>query len=566
MEMIMKKNIIFIAGAVIGILSLLSSCGKMLEVTPPNSITEEQVQDLMLNGNDATKEKIMTAIAAPMIRYFNYANIQYTTGAAAPMVHLYQGINWARSLQGNDMAIGADQSQDHLAGKAYYDFTVNFTLESDYSNYAHWFGYAYAINQANMLLGYMTPEAAASNNLYKDGRARGLLVRAFSYMSLMEEYQDAYLQGGKDKLGMSLYDTYDPGQEPKARSTAEETYKFIKDDLTEAVSLLTSAGIGYTVGYDNLEDFDLGLANFLLARASLWTGDYATCISACKAIINSGKYSFIAPDNWGGRNTGSWTEKDENNCVQIEMLPENNAFTCLQKNPEVILGYKITSSYANTTIFSLANPFCGYSGSGTMPRIDDRLYNKINDNDCRKDAFRKEKIGDYAYATLVHELPSYVAMKFAATLGLNNAGNGHEDKSRAASQEETKFRVSEVYLMLAEAQNASGDANGAKATLNALLAARTKPGAETLTCDNYGNNGSLTDFIQLQWRIEMWGENGREYFNNKRWGVNVNRNGSQVHRELGKDGITYPYTKMTCQIPDKETQTNKLCEKNNLAQ
>lgn len=561
MEMNMKKNIL-IAFAVVGVLFASASCAKLLEVTPPNNITDEQVQDLMANGSDATRTQIMTAIAAPMIQYFNYQSIQYSTGAAAPMVHHYQGINWARSLQGNDIAIGEDQSQDHLAGKAYYDFTVNFRGEADYSNYAHWFGYAFAINKANLLLGYMTKEAAAGNDLFKDGRARGLLVRAYSYMCLMEEYQDAYLKGGKDKPGMSLYDVYDPGQAPVARSSSEATYKFILDDLKEAVTLLS--GVGYTSGYKNLEDFDLGLANFLLARASLWTGDNTTCINACNAIITSGKYSLIKPENWGGKNTGSWTEKDENGCVQIEILPETNAFTSLAVNPETILGYINTSTYKNTAFFSLANPFCGYSAYGTMPRIDDRLYNKINDNDCRKDAFRQETIGDYAFATLVHHLPSYVALKFAATVGLNNAGDGHLTKAEAGAAEESKFRLAEVYLMKAEAENAAGKTGDATNTINDLLKARTKAGAQTLTFANYGSGLSLTEFIQLQWRIEMWGEGGREYFNNKRWGVDVNRAGSTVHRELGKDGITWPATKMTCEIPDKETQTNSLCVKNGI--
>ncbi len=560
MRMNMKK-ILLITGSILG-LFLASSCNKYLDVAPPNAITAEQIQGLMENGDEETIQKIMTSIAAPMIQYFNYVNIQYTTGAAAPMVHAYQGINWARCLQGNDVAIGYDQSQDHLAGKAYYDFTVDFTRESDYSNYAHWFGYAYAINQANLLLGYMTEEAAASKAIYKDGRARALLVRAFSYMCLMEEYQDAYLQGGKDKLGMSLYSVYDPGQTPVARSSSEDTYKFIKKDINDAIQLITAAGTGYTAGYDKSEDFDLGLANFLLARVSLWTGDYTTCISACNAIIGSKAYSFIAPDNWGGRNSGSWTEKDEDGNTNIIILPEDNAFTALRKNPEAILAYKSQSAYAYTDIFRLENPFCGYGAGGTMARIDDRLYNQINADDCRKDAFRQERIGDYKFNSSIGLLPSYTALKFAATVGLTTDGNGHTDKAGAGSAEETKFRLAEVYLMKAEAENASGKSSDATTTINELLKARTKPGATTLTFSNYGAGSDLTKFIQLQWRIEMWGENGREYFNNKRWGIDVNRNGSIVHKELGKDGITYSYKNMTCKIPDKELQTNKLCVQN----
>ena len=552
MIMCMKKSII-LSGLIIGVM-LMPSCASQLDITPPNAITNEQIEDLLKNGTDAQRELVMTSMVAPMVGYLNNldrGNVG-SGGAADVLNYSDQGNEWRRSIQGNDVAMGWDRTSYDLAGRDYYWLAVDFTGPQSATNKSYWFSKAYAINQANLVLNTFTQDAAKEGSaMVKDGRARALIVRAFSYMRLMEDYQDAYLRGGKDKLGMSIYTKYDPAQTPAARSTSEETYKFIKDDLNEAVSLLTAANVGYTGGRDKAEDIDLGVANFLLARVSLWTGDWTTCINACNAIIGSKAYSFIAPGNWGGRNTGAWTPTSA-----IKVLPETNAFAALAVNPECILGFKMGSTNAGAGAIqtALANIFGTYSSLNSPARIDDRLYNKIAENDCRKDAFYAPEIGDYGFAAATSRLPSYCNLKFAQTAGLNNDGVSNDgDNAHTANAEFTRFRLAEVYLMKAEAENAGGNANAAKTTLNALLKARTKDGAATLTCDNYGGPSNFTEFIQLQWRIEMWGENGMEYYNNKRWGIDVNRSGSTVHPATS---ATLSASKMTLELPQRELEDN----------
>ncbi len=122
-------------------------------------------------------------------------------------------------------------------------------------------------------------------------------------------------------------------------------------------------------------------------------------------------------------------------------------------------------------------------------------------------------------------------------------------------------RLSEILLMKAEAQAMTADDAGAKATLNQLLAARTVSGATPLTCDTYAGMSGLTtmQMVQLQTRIEMWGERGLEWYNNRRWGIDVNRAGSANHWNTS---MTYPVADMTLQIPDSEIQTNSLLQQN----
>ncbi len=556
----MKKSIL-ISGLIASII-LAPSCAGLLDITPPNEITSEQVEDLLANGNASQKAIVESGVMNPMVKFFNFSEAMGTgniasTGAADVVHYSDQGVEWLCNLYCNDIAIGWDKSSNQLAGRDLYYYEAKMFTSNVMNNASHWFHKAYAINQANVVLDMFTEEGAESSATVADGRARALLVRAYAYMSLMQDYQDAYLHGGKDKLGISLYDTYSPGQNPKPRATAEETYAFIKKDITDAIKFLTAAKIGYTGGRDNDEDIDLGLAYFLQARVSLWTGDYATCITACNNIINSGKYSLIKPEFYGGHNTGaSWAPGD------IEILPETNAFVSLAVNPECILGYKKTSSFIGSGAHkALSNIFGTYSQSNTPARIDDRLYNKINDNDCRKDCFYPNVIGDFEFPTGTSYLPDYCNVKFAQTVGLNDAGTGNDgDKSHTSLADFCRFRLAEVYLMKAEAENASSNANAAKSTMNTLLAARTKSGS-ALTCDNYGGPSDLTEFIRLQWRIEMWGENGMEFYNNKRWGVDVNRTGSTVHPYVGS-GVLLSGSKMTFEIPEREQQDNPKCEPN----
>lgn len=547
------KKITIIAAAVLGLFAT-SSCAKMLEVAPPNKITDDQIQNILINGSDEQRELISNATAAPFAKYFNFWNIDCgSTGALAPMTYCYQGIEWARTLQGNDVICGANNQANGLAGLAYYDGSAQYQNGDFAGNGAHWFGYAYTLNQANLLLSTMTAKAAEASNAAKDGRIRGLTVRAYSYLRLMEEYRPAYTGNKAEKSGLPLYDTYSPGQEPKAPASEFDTWEFIKNDLKEAVKLAKEEGIGYTTAYDKLEDFDLGLCNYLLALACIDTKDWDGAIAACDEIIRSNAYSFIANSNYGGQFKAEWL----NDKSKIVLNPEDNAFTALKKNPECIFGYIKTSTYNPKTQADLAcahtrlaNPFGSYSKSGATARIDDRLYNKIADEDCRKNAFLPEKIVDYTDGNATWTIYSHSAMKFAATKGLKDGGADHSDASLVDENEFCKFRYSEVVLMKAEALAQKGTSPAA--ALDLLLDART---SGTYTTETYPAHAGLSNLekVQLQYRIEMWGENGREYFNNKRWGINVNRTGSEVH--WCKD-VKINASDMVINIPVKETETN----------
>ena len=90
-------------------------------------------------------------------------------------------------------------------------------------------------------------------------------------------------------------------------------------------------------------------------------------------------------------------------------------------------------------------------------------------------------------------------------------GSNISDRTQVGRVTDIYMRTSELLLMKAEAYAQQGNDTEAKNVLNTLLAARTKEGAPTLTCDNYPAMQGLTamQMVQLQYRIELWAKEDR---------------------------------------------------------
>lgn len=528
----------------------LSSC-ESLEVTPPNDITDEQIKEI-LNGNDNTKiQLVLKAIGASLQNDFNIYGKTYTAYSSYPQNSQYNQ-DFMRNLMGNDVICGSASTSK--AFSATYSIASPFYL-AEY-DWPFWALAVDCITDANKALNYLTEEMAEKNIMVKSYRGRALSLRAYGYMLLMERFQKAYTNGGKNGKGMPIYTAYKINDNAKI-SSAQETYEFILKDLKDAVVCLKETD-GYTTA---VNDIDLGVAQYLLARAAIWYGDWQTCITACQDIVNH-YTNFIQEANYGGKASDAMAIA----AGTKEIMAKDNAFFSLAVNPEVIMGFS-TGEAANTTLFyGFTNIFagkivdangneCGTAGYGQeWPCIDSRLYARMDGRDFRKDNFTTEEM-TYNYKIdkegniEKRSIGKYANLKFAATICLNSTVrdvNGYCDN--------VVIRSSEVYLMLAEAYAQNGKEVQAKEILNKLLAARTKKGAQALTCDNYSGMQKMStlEMVQFQERIEMWCEKGLEFYNNKRWNIPVNRNGSENHYH----NVTLPVDNMTLQIPTIETNAN----------
>jgi hypothetical protein len=531
----MKKYIaILVAG-----MWMFSACDSMLDLAPENQITQEQIREILASGDETQIDQIIGGVANALPTW-----IHRTFGGSDSRVNSCLNFHYTNNLQGYDIVPGTETMD--WGYQAYSFGGKNGRSSINLLNTNYWeFGWK-CVAEANRLLDLLPDEVVGETKKLKGYKASALTLRAYGYNFLMENYRGTYSIGGE---GLMIYDKLGGGYKPF--STAGETYAFIKKDLTDAVRLFAESEIGENKdGYTaNTQDIDLAVANFVLARASLITGDNATAIAACDAIL--AKYPDLIPAaSYGGQNSA----------IDATLLykAEDNAFLKIASNPEVIFGFPEVNDARNTATTWL-NPFgTGMGGlTGEYARIVNVLYDKIAATDVRKGAFLggDKSIEAYEYTiddktTGIRTIPPYTNLKFAATQGFD----GSKLPASLTKLDLCYMRSSEVVLMKAEAQAKNNSESGAKQTLNTLLAARTKTGEATLTCDNYGGATTVLEQIKLQWRIEMWGENGLEYYNNKRWGVEVDR--ATPANNNHRNNLKITVEQMTLDIPANESLYN----------
>lgn len=488
---------------------------------------------------------VMSSLAATIPASYNIVGKTYTGYSSYPQ-NSQVDQDFIRSMMGNDVILGnaTVSSGGHATA---YALSSPFNIADN--DWPYWALPCDIITAANKVLGYLTDDVVGTNKTLIGYRARCYATRAYGYMQLMERFQKAYTNGGSTGKGMPIYKQYGLNT-PAVISSAKDTYDFIIADLKEAVSQFEKSGVGYTTG--DVTDIDEGVAQYLLARAALWYGDWTTVIGACTSL--TAKYpNFITESHYGAKDADFAAI-----CAGTKNVKaDDNAFHCIKSNPEAILGFKSSASYNNEYFYQFSNIFCaGEAGYGAnYPCIDSRLYEKIDSRDFRKDNYTTtQQKYTYIYnskkATQTNTIEKYANLKFAASVCL-----GDSVRNWYTYSDDILIRASEVYLMLAEAYAQSGQDTMAKSTLNKLLAARTKTGATTLTCDNYTSMSGMTalQMVQLQERIEMWLEKGLEFYNNKRWNIPVERSGSVNHYS---NNSSLTVDDMTLEIPTAEQTSN----------
>lgn len=465
----MRKNLLYLATVAT---LLFSSCASELDTDPSgDKVSDEQLQELVKTDPDLVLAPMMLGAVNYM---HNGERVSGISNDAGFMVwHL------GMDLQGNDMLLSklsnwfADQYMfENLRGQ-----TTAYTAD-------RWYCYYKMVYKANQILDLIPEDAEGGALVYK---AQALTYRALGYYYLMCVYQDDYMHGGKDKAGVPYYTS--AKESAKGRTPSTEVYSNITEDLKTAVKLFGQNG------YDPMastSDIDQSVANMVLARVALTSGDYATAKSAAAAVIAE-DYSLMNEEQYTTSGFQSTT------------LPETVwGYTWSQGTS---LENSAFSSWISITAIDNAN------NKGVYPCIDERLYNKIPDTDYRKKNFLAAKQDGYpAYANTKFNTPSYRV-------------------------DEVYMRLSEAYLLKAEAEARGGDAAAAQQTLFDLVSERDAAYAKSTKTGD-----ALLDEIFLQSRIELWGE-GHEFFTNKRFNVGVDRTSSanHTHKAVKPAGKEFTY-------------------------
>lgn len=324
-------------------------------------------------------------------------------------------------------------------------------------------------------------------------KGEALALRALVHFDLVRVFAKPYTQSTPTSdLGVPVILT--PTVEEPARNTIEEVYTQVITDLTTARPLLTN---------ESIYRFSQDAADALLARVYLYKGDYANAEQSATQVINSGRYT-ITDDIIG-------------------------AFEAPGSSEEIFtLQFVATETNGADNLGQIYNP----DGYGDI-RVASDLIDLYGADDERADFIYEEE-----------STKEFFQSKFAAQDGVPGLFSPKI------------LRISEMYLIRAEASARLNKGAQAIADLNAI---RTKRGATALT----GLTGDALLQAVLDERRRELAFEGHTKFDLWRNGIDLQRDQCNTGVELTAPCTLEANSNLTVYpIPRRETDVNQNIEQN----
>lgn len=169
-----------------------------------------------------------------------------------------------------------------------------------------WDNYYQGITPANQIINSLTSEGSVDelSDEIKNSLGQAYTMRAFLYLELVRRFENIPIVEVADLNATGpVFDS--------EQSNKEEVYNLVISDLKRAIPLLnTRAELDNSV-----LTISSGLANILLAEASLDIGDNATAAQAAEAVINDPSYSLQPLDNIFGLDGGKGGEENSQEII-----------------------------------------------------------------------------------------------------------------------------------------------------------------------------------------------------------------------------------------------------------
>ncbi|MBW8683039.1 RagB/SusD family nutrient uptake outer membrane protein [Chitinophaga rhizophila] len=365
----------------------------------------------------------------------------------------------------------------------------------------------YTINDAIIKL-------SANEHLDKSVSTRLLgeayFLRSFCYFYLVNFYGD-----------VPLILTTDPETNAKAaRTPASIIYDQMITDLSEAERLLTIDYVGADVTQFTIERVrpNLGAVNALQARIFLNQRDYNSAEAAATKVISNSIYSLTTLEN-----------------------------TFLKNSSETIWGLQSVTYGINTFAGRyLLLPESGPDGGDYNLFLSNSLIHHFEPGDQRKISWidSVKKGGSYYHYPTKYKIP---VIPGSANIG----------------EYDIVLRLSEQFLIRAEARNEIGNTNGAIEDVNTLRSKRRAPVTDDITqpLPPIRQNISkvlLRQILLNERRSELFTEWGHRWFDMKR--TNIIDSVMSKHA-LGK-GASWKSYKSIFPIPSREILYNKSITQN----
>lgn len=480
----MKRNIKNIGLLVVAGLCFIS-CGKdFLSTVPSTQLSDGQIFNSI--------EKAQLVLTGAYDRFSKTRSVHTTC----------QSIFFIADVMGDDAFVNPTNNYDRFVST--YKYTVN---PSSYYSTDPWMSFYNLIDNVNAILDNLKnlPEGSERDRI----EGESLSLRAYSYHYLALFYCKPVNKYASSP-GVILRTT--SSTNGLARSTVQETYKLIVDDLEKAIPLLPNSNTKLYI--------DKKAAEAILARVYLDLGDETNGIKYAEDAINGmtlmDQTAYLT----------KFTEVNSETLWSYESTSDDNqGYASIQAYWYYADGYDEDTKKFNNIV----------NGYNTL-RVTKNLYDLINDADVRKQLFPLTNKGN---------LVRYPAV----TGGILTTKFRSRDKMGEGSL--NMIRASEMYLIIAEL--AADKAHYDKAR-NALDAIRIARGLTAYT----GTDAELADEIQTERRRELFAE-GHRIFDIKRRNLPLIRTGieghmlwnTQVDLPAGSDKFELP-------IPQAEIDANDL--------
>lgn len=486
-----KLNIKLKFALLLASIFLMQSCSDFLEQEPgtQTSITEQLKNKAgVLQAMRGLYGEVEAAVRfAP---YATYADLQGGNIKFTPSISTSSATNGQLAVRENTAGI------------------YNFNDVAEQSNLASFYSDCYdIINQTNLFLEFADalPDATvAEKNQIK---AEALTIRAYAHFLLSEIYAQNYGYTSDASHPGIVYNKASINEKLTypSRETVANTYVFIINDIKEAIDLYSNTALldGPTYSY-----FNKVSAKALLSRVYLSKKDWRNAYDIADDIIANSGVSLVQSDTY----VAQWEQPDlAISEVLLEFsIPRSNDGTA-SSSMSAAYGYTTNTSYGY------------YSASND-------LVNLYESNDIRKQLFLTKSI-----PTLVNLQLTPMNYNFTKKFQ-NNPGY-------------VAFRLSEQYLIRAEAAIGLNNPDQARADIN-VIRARAK--ATLLS-----NNTNIADALFLERRKELCFE-GHLFFDIARNKRDVSRNDGCISLVCS---MAYPSLKYVMPIPRKNITLNS-----NLAQ
>ena len=465
-----------------------ASCDDFLTMEPTNSGNAEEA---VATPQDA--QVVLNGVMSAMTSYAYYGRNMFMYADA----------------KGGDLTI-------YMSGRGLDDlYTFNHTpTTSTYSGF--WSQIYYCILQVNTLLDNIDRlEAAGSEDDFTLARGQALTLRALFYFDLVRLYGLPYTYD-KTSLGVpNITRPLDVSAQP-TRATVEENYRQIVADLEEAEPLLAadkSPRDGYVGYYANLA---------LQARVKLYMADYDGALAAARTVIDDGVYTLYEPDEW----VGSWSQQyGSESILELAMLTDESDLGTSS------LGFYLMRDGQET-------------GAMGWFLASDYFLNRLGQDptDVRWGVMDNDE-----YWTRTGQERHGACYKYMG--GTSLPGDG---KATNTAVNVKLIRLSEVYLIAAEAalHASAPDAAAAATYLNAIR--RRSPGLEPATA------ATVSDDMILDERSKELFAEGHRYFDMLRQGRTVEYNDDFQDVPVTQRGKTVDcsFGKAVLPIPQDEINAN----------